>query len=419
VATIAPAPVEEDAELERLASGREFLEGPVWVERDGGYLLCSDIPRNQILQWRPGNTGFTVWRDPSNHTNGNTLDLQGRLISCEHGSRTVTRTAWGEEPETIAERHDGRLLNSPNDVAVRSDGTLWFTDPIYGLEDREAEQQAEHVFRLDPASGEVVAVLSELQRPNGICFSPDGNTLYVAESGKSGHLLAFDVRADGRLESRRIFYEVVPRGPDGIRCDEHGRVWTTAGDGVHVVDPSGELVGRIEIPEKPANLCFGGHDGRTLFVTARTSLYAIRVTARDARYPLSRTPASLPSRLLGCLAADDVETALGLANLSDRVTEKRFRAEFERGAEVFASTPWQWRSVAERVHGDVAFVILEETPASGEKVHFAMELLRVDGDWRLDTFHGFAASETLTASQKLAIQRLLGWAEKTISELEK
>lgn len=273
--------VPPDAKLEKLAGGFKFLEGPVWTDADGGYLIFSDIPANRLLKWTKKD-GVTVYRADSRNANGNTRDLEGRLITCEHGSRSVTRTGPDGAVATLADRYEGKLLNSPNDCAVRSDGTIWFTDPPYGLAGRPAEVGGNFVFRLDPATRSLTVVARDFDMPNGLCFSPDGRKLYIADSGKPRHIRVFDVNADGTLGGGAVFCRIDKGVPDGIRCDADGRVWSSAGDGVHIYAPDGSLAGKIPVPESPANLCFGGDDGRTLFITARTSLYAIRVAVAGA-----------------------------------------------------------------------------------------------------------------------------------------
>jgi len=273
--------VPEDARLEKLAGGFKFLEGPVWSGADGGFLIFSDIPANRLLRWTKKD-GVTVYRADSRNANGNTLDLEGRLITCEHGSRTVTRTEKDGAVVTLADRYEGKRLNSPNDCAVWSDGTIWFTDPPYGLAGRPAEVGGNFVFRLDPAAKTLAVVARDFDMPNGLCFSPDGKKLYIADSGKPRHIRVFDVAPDGTLSGGKVFCTIDKGVPDGIRCDAEGRVWSSAGDGVHIYAPDGALVGKIPVPESPANLCFGGKDGRTLFITARTSLYAIRVAVSGA-----------------------------------------------------------------------------------------------------------------------------------------
>ena len=280
------------AKLQKLAGDMKFTEGPVWIGRDGGDLVFSDIPADELMRWSMSE-GLRTFRKPSHQANGNTLDRQGRLVTCEHHARRVTRTEADGTVTVLVDSFEGKKFNSPNDAVVRSDGTIWFTDPPYGLPpgaSRELEKN--YVFRFDPTTKRIDIVADDFDMPNGLCFSPDERTLYVADSGKPHHIRAFDVTSDGRLQNARIFCTIDAGAPDGIRCDDQGNVWSSAGDGVHVFAPDGTLLGKIPVPETPANLCFGGADGRILFITARTSLYSIRVNARGA---LSASRADRPS----------------------------------------------------------------------------------------------------------------------------
>lgn len=262
------------AAVEKLAGDMKFIEGPVWLPRDGGFLVFSDIPANQLKKWTPAG-GVTVFREPSGNANGNTLDRQGRLVTAEHGGRCVGRTESDGTVRALVERYRGKKLNSPNDVVVKSDGTVWFTDPPYGIKPGEKEQPANYVFCYDPGSDSLRAVADDFDRPNGLCFSPDEKWLYIADSGQPRHIRVFAVRPDNTLTGGEVFCKIDPGAPDGIRCDADGRIWSSAGDGVQVFAPNGALIGKILTPEVPANLCFGGANGRTLFITARTSLYCI------------------------------------------------------------------------------------------------------------------------------------------------
>lgn len=282
--------VSPTAELERLHTGCGWAEGPVWSDADGGFLLFSDIYNHVMLRWSEAG-GIEVFRADSNFSNGNTRDREGRLISCEHGSRHVVLTEADGRRVVIADRYQGRRLNSPNDVVVRSDGTIWFTDPTYGiispLEGYPAasEQPGHWVYRVG-TDREVRPVATDFVQPNGLAFSCDERTLYVADSGFSHdptaphHVRAFDVADDGSLARSRVFADIAPGVPDGLRVDEDDRVWISAGDGVHCYAPDGVRLGRILVPETVANLCFGGADGHTLFLTATTSLYRVRVATR-------------------------------------------------------------------------------------------------------------------------------------------
>jgi gluconolactonase len=276
--------------VERIATDLRWAEGPVWFG-DAGCLLWSDIPNNRMLRWIDG-AGVSAFRSPSQYSNGNTRDRQGRLVTCEHGARRVTRTEYDGTITVLADRYRGRRLNSPNDVAVRSDGSIWFTDPPYGiLSDYEgyradSELDGNFVFRSDPGNGEVVVVADDFDKPNGIAFSPDETVLYVADTGASHrtdgprHIRAFDVDEAGRLSNDRIFAEISPGLADGFRVDTEGHVWTSAGDGVHCFSSEGDLLGKVRIPEVVSNLTFGGPRRNRLFITATTSVYSVYVAAR-------------------------------------------------------------------------------------------------------------------------------------------
>jgi gluconolactonase len=267
------------AAVEKLAGGLQFVEGPVWIDADGGYLVFSDIPANELKRWdRAG--GVRTFRSPSGNTNGNTLDRDGRLLSAEHAGR-ISRTEQNGTVGTVVDTFEGAKLSSPNDVVVKRDGTIWFTDPTYGIGTRKQETKGNYVYRFDPARSALTAVVRDAVMPNGLCFSADERTLYVADSGKPRHIRAFSVDAQGAVDQGRVFATIDKGGPDGIRCDEFGNVWSSSGDGVQIFSPAGALIARILLPESAANLAFGGPQGRTLFMTARTSLYAIETLVRD------------------------------------------------------------------------------------------------------------------------------------------
>lgn len=275
--------VAADAKLERLATGMKFTEGPVWLAEDGGSLVFSDIPADELKKWTDKD-GVTVFRKPSSNANGNTVNRAGRLITCEHSSRRVSLLGRKGVLRTLVDRYDGKKFNSPNDVIVKSDGSVWFTDPTYGLPKRETkEQDGNHVYRFDPKTKTTTLVAREFDMPNGLCFSPDEKKLYVADSGKPHHIRIFDVQPDGTLTGGSVFCVIDKGGPDGIRCDASGRIFSSAGDGVHVFSPDGKLIGKILVPESPANLCFGGADGKRLFITARTSLYSISLLTQGIK----------------------------------------------------------------------------------------------------------------------------------------
>lgn len=284
--------VVESAALDELYAECRWAEGPVWFA-DANCLLWSDIPNQRILRWAPDSLAgsVSIYRAPSNFTNGNTRDCQGRLISCEHGGRRVTRTEIDGTITVLADCYEGKRLNSPNDVVVRSDGSIWFTDPTYGiLSDYEGyraepEQQHRGVYRLDPDSGKLEAVADDFRQPNGLAFSPDESKLYIADSAYSHdrsaprHIRVFDVVDERRLANGRVFCEIDAGLPDGFRVDADGNVWTSAGDGVHCFSPEGKLLGKILVPQTVANLTFGGPRRNRLFITATKSLYAVYVTA--------------------------------------------------------------------------------------------------------------------------------------------
>ena len=263
-----------NAAVERLYTGARWAEGPVWFG-DLRSLIFSDIPNNRMLRYCEVTGQVTLFRQPSNYSNGNTRDRQGRLISCEHLTRRVTRTEHDGSLTVLLDRFDGKPLNAPNDVVVHSDGAVWFTDPGYGIlvsyegERAEAELPT-RVYRLDAATGAVAVVADDLVKPNGLCFSPDESRLYISDSGIShdpdgpGHIRVFEVVDGRKLRGGRVFADMAPVVPDGMRTDRDGNLWSSAGwggpgtDGVHCISPDGELIGRIILPEPCANLCFGG-----------------------------------------------------------------------------------------------------------------------------------------------------------------
>ena len=289
------------AALEELHAGCRWAEGPVWFA-DANCLLWSDIPNERILRYAEGGPAsgaghVSIFRARSNYANGNTRDRQGRLITCEHGPRRVPRTEPDGTITVLTERYRGKRLNSPNDVVVKSDGTVWFTDPSYGIASdyegfrAEPELAENNVFRLDPDLGALEVVAGDFVRPNGLAFSPDERTLYIADSGANAvpggphHIRAFDVDEAGTLSRGRIFCEADPGLPDGFRCDEAGNVWTSCADGILVYAPDGTRLGRIRVPQVVSNLTFGGPKRNRLFITATRSLYAIYVAANGAQRP--------------------------------------------------------------------------------------------------------------------------------------
>jgi gluconolactonase len=280
------------ASVERIAHGFRWSEGPVWFG-DGRYLLWSDIPNNRIMKWEDETGAVSVFRKPSNFANGNTRDRQGRLVTCEHVGR-LTRTEYDGSITVLADRYQGKPLSSPNDVVVKSDGSIWFTDPPFGLlswyEGHVRPQELPmNVYRLG-ADGEMTVVESEVNRPNGLCFSPDESLLYLVESGASPrNVYVYEVQQGRHLTNRRKFIDVGAGTPDGMRCDVDGNLWMGWGmgdasvDGVNVYNPDGRLIGRINLPERCANLCFGGVQRNRLFMAASKSVYALYVNTQGAR----------------------------------------------------------------------------------------------------------------------------------------
>ena len=281
------------AAVERLGTGYRWAEGPVWVG-DGRYVLWSDIPNDRIMKWEEETGAVSIFRKPSNHANGNTRDRQGRLVTCEHGGRRVTRTEYDGSITVIVDSYKGKRLNSPNDVVVKSDGTIWFTDPPFGIlgtyEGHKADPESPlNVYRVDPSTGEVTAVAENLRGPNGLAFSPDEKILYVVESRAAPNrlLLAFDVVDGGKaLANKRTFIDAGPGTPDGFRVDVDGNLWCGWGmgkpdlDGVMIFSPTGKPIGRIALPERCANVAFGGRNRDRLFMAASKSLYSIYVNTQ-------------------------------------------------------------------------------------------------------------------------------------------
>jgi gluconolactonase len=276
--------------------GLRWSEGPVWFG-DGRTLLWSDIPNNRIMRWDETDGSVSVYRNPSNHTNGHTRDRQGRLVSCEHGGRRVSRTEYDGRVTVLADSHKGKRLNSPNDVVVKSDDTVWFTDPSYGIlseyegHQSEVEQDGCHVYRFDPVSGALKTVATDFVKPNGLAFSPDEKLLYIADTGASHdpdgpkHIRRFQVRDDGTLAGGEVFAECTAGLFDGFRVDHHGNIWSSAADGVHCYTPDGTLIGKIKVPEVVANVCFGGAKKNRLFICATTSLRAVYLNTRGVQTP--------------------------------------------------------------------------------------------------------------------------------------
>ena len=284
--------LQPNASMDKLTGECLWAEGPVYFPATD-LLIWSDIPNDRMLRWAP-RMGVGVYRAPSNYSNGNTRDREGRLVSCEHGTRRVTRTEHDGSITVIASHFEGKQLNSPNDVIVDSEGAIWFTDPDYGIiSDYEGYRSDSeigrcNVYRVSPGDTQVRLVSDDFVKPNGLAFSPDESKLYIADSAASHddnaprHIRVFDVASNGELRNGRVFVEMQSGVPDGMRVDEHGNVWTSAEDGVHCYAPDGALLGKILIPEVVANLTFGGPRRNRLFITATSSVYALHVGVRGA-----------------------------------------------------------------------------------------------------------------------------------------
>ncbi|MFP6873187.1 MAG: SMP-30/gluconolactonase/LRE family protein [Verrucomicrobiales bacterium] len=264
----------DGAKVEKLGGGMKFTEGPVWFPSPENRLVFSDIPNSRQMEWSDKN-GLREWRKVE-QSNGNLLDLKGQLLSCQHAGRNVIATAGDGSIKVLADRFDDRRCNSPNDLAIRPDGTIWFTDPSYGLRGRKAEVEGKWVYRLKP-DGKVSVACRTFDMPNGIAFSPDGKRVYIADTGKVGKIGAYQVVDEGLLGEPDFIIDI---RCDGMCIDTKGRIYTTSAGGIHVFEGNGKKLGVIATPEHPANVCFGGKDFDTLFITARTSLYSVRTRAR-------------------------------------------------------------------------------------------------------------------------------------------
>ncbi|MGQ9454223.1 MAG: SMP-30/gluconolactonase/LRE family protein [Armatimonadota bacterium] len=260
--------------VEKIASGLQFTEGPVWSPRNT--LFFTDIPANRIYELtRDGQ--LKIYREPSGNANGLTFDKQGRLIACEHSNRRVTRTEKDGTVTVLADRYHGKRLNSPNDVVVKSDGSIYFTDPTYGIKNEEQELDFQGVYLIRP-DGQLEILVRDFKMPNGLCFSPDEKRLYIADSSELAHIRVFDVNTDGSLSNGRIFAKTTgPGGPDGMKVDLNGNLYVAGPGGVWIFNPEGKNIHIISTPEVPANLAWGDEDGKTLYITARTSVYKVRL----------------------------------------------------------------------------------------------------------------------------------------------
>jgi gluconolactonase len=282
-----------NARLEKLFEGCRWAEGPAYFAA-GRSLVWSDVPNDRMLRFDETDGRTSVFRQPAGYPNGQTVDRQGRLVSCEHGGRRVSRTEIDGTITTIADRHDGKRLNSPNDVVVKSDGSIWFTDPTYGIDtDYEGHKSPSeigcNVYRVDPTSRKVTIVADDFVQPNGLAFSPDEKQLYIVDSGASHvengprHIRVFDLRKGDKLAGGKVFASCTAGYFDGFRVDEDGRLWTGAADGVHCYAPDGTLIGKVLVPEVVGNVCFGGVKRNRLFICGTTSLYAIFLLVNGAR----------------------------------------------------------------------------------------------------------------------------------------
>ena len=283
--------------LEKLYAGCRWAEGPAYLPA-GKHLVWSDVSNDRVLRYDETNGATSVFLSPANNHNGHSVDRQGRLVCCEQRGRCISRIEHDGSRRVLADRFEGKRFNSPNDVVVKSDGSIWFSDPTYGIDsDYEGDAAAEeigasNVYRLDPASGEVAAVATDFVKPNGLAFSPDEKRLFIADTGathvKNGprHIRVAEVAADGRsLGPAKLFATSTAGLFDGFRLDAKGNIWTSAADGVHVYAPDGALIGKIKVPEVVANVCFGGPKRNRLYICATTSLYAVYVNARGASWP--------------------------------------------------------------------------------------------------------------------------------------
>ncbi len=274
-----------DSRVEEVAGGMIFTEGPVWFT-DGDYLLFTDVEAGKIMRWS-AKDGLAVWREDSGHADGQSQDWQGRLVTAGFLSRVVSRTELDGSVTILAEGYQGKRFNSPNDITVKSNGTIWFTDPVGGrrfpgFADLPAEQPKQYVFRMDPETRELTPVADDVQYPNGLCFSPDEKLLYIADSA-GRKVTVFDVQDDDTLANGQFFAAIEPGFPDGMRIDTEGRLYSTAADGIHVFSSQGGLLGKILVGQTPANCAFGGPGMHDLFLTAQHSLYKVTLASTGIR----------------------------------------------------------------------------------------------------------------------------------------
>jgi gluconolactonase len=283
--------------LEKLYTGCRWAEGPVYVAA-GKYLIWSDIPNDRLMRFDETDGSVSVFLQPALNHNGHSIDRQGRIVSCEHRGRCVSRIEHDGTRTVLARQYEGKKLNSPNDAVVKSDGSIWFTDPTYGIDSEyegdaaESEIGASYVYRIDPSTRNVTAVVTDMVKPNGLAFSPDEKILYVADTGFSHDptctpkIRSYPVDADGHgVGPGSLFCECTVGMFDGFRVDTKGNIWTSAGDGVHCYDPDGALIGKIRIPEVVANVCFGGPKRNRLYICGTTSLYSVYLNAQGSRWP--------------------------------------------------------------------------------------------------------------------------------------
>ncbi|MFT4546819.1 MAG: sugar lactone lactonase YvrE [Verrucomicrobiales bacterium] len=263
----------------KLGTGMKFTEGPVWIPKEKR-LVWSDIPNRRQMQWTTKD-GISEWRKVE-ASNGNLLDLEGNLLSCQHAGRNVIRTEADGKITVLADSYKGMKLNSPNDLAIHSDGKIWFTDPTYGLKGKPSEIGKQNVYLLDPETGAVTVVRSDFDMPNGIAFSPDEKTIYISDTGKLGKIRAFEVPQSGSMQLQQSLFEIDIRC-DGMCVDVEGNLYTTSSGGIHVFDKAGKKIGLIPVEEHPANVCFGGDDYKSLYITARKSLYSVKVKIAGAK----------------------------------------------------------------------------------------------------------------------------------------